>query len=84
MVAAAACGLEQPVSDPDRVIWGPQVLAQWREDRARWRERAKAKRTALESGSTAADAVPVADQAAAAGHAIAGVRRAIGARTDSH
>ena len=37
---------EEPVSDPDHMIWAPQVLAQWREDRARWREAAKARRTA--------------------------------------
>ena len=32
---------EEPVSDPDHMIWAPQVLARWREDRARWRERAR-------------------------------------------
>jgi len=37
---------EDPVSDPDQVIWAPQVLAQWREDRARWRERSKARQAA--------------------------------------
>jgi len=35
---------EEPVSDPDHMIWAPQVLAQWREDRARWRAAAKARR----------------------------------------
>jgi len=30
---------EEPVSDPDHMIWAPQVLAQWREDRERARDR---------------------------------------------
>ena len=41
---------EEPVCDPDHVIWAPQVLAQWREDRARWRERAKARQAAASRG----------------------------------
>jgi hypothetical protein len=38
---------EDPVSDPDQVVWHPEVRRWWREDRARWRARAKAKRAAL-------------------------------------
>ena len=44
---------EEPVSDPDHMVWAPQVLAQWREDRARWRAAAKARRAALASGANA-------------------------------
>jgi len=38
---------EEPVSDPDHMIWAPHVLAQWREDKKLQRERAKARRAAL-------------------------------------
>ena len=36
---------EEPVSDLDQpMVWHPQVLRQWREDKERWRARAKARR----------------------------------------
>jgi hypothetical protein len=35
----------QPVTDPTQpMVWHPEVLRQWREDKERWRARAKARR----------------------------------------
>jgi hypothetical protein len=38
---------EEPVADPEQpMVWHPAVLRQWREDKERWRVRAKARRDA--------------------------------------
>jgi hypothetical protein len=47
---------EEPVANPEQpMVWHPEVLRQWREDKERWRTRAKARRAREVSQPAAAE-----------------------------